>query len=447
MFFHMLHAMCVERNCRTAFPHVVFNSHKILFLDAHMLTRSATHSMACDLMLAQEYCFWRDNYELGIKKNRHRRSWQRTELLQLNRITSWGAYQANVSTHMAQTPQNGNLHIFREGIAPEYDDPLNRNGGLFKLTLHATCCAMDAFAALCNAFVLGHLTTHGAVNGVTFSKKGMGWGLKVWVGSRQKQMVAHVQEWFTNEFDGLISSCLFCPIASLLTSIHKRQAALYLPPPQPTQQPQGPNPRDAIGVLNAPPPPPVMMPAAATAGNMGKIPRDSVQRLNVSGSPSLFPPNKASSPTDGRDASGGSLGSTQASTRNANERAGDSQLSSLSKDDCRLQQAVEERVRARLTDVPQMEASTPRVPAPLSVVHHVVSEDAVMRHLMGSSRYSQAWAVEAADAVRKRLQATAERCRAFPQDMEVEVVQTSPQAPCCTCSHDSGESVEYVMWG
>ena len=410
-----------------------------------MSTRSATHSMASDLMLAQEYCFWRDNYEVVIVKNRRRKSSQRTELVQLNRVTSWGAYQASVIMHMAQTPQNGSLHIFRKGITPEYDDPLNRNGGLFKLTFQATSCAADAFTALCGSFVLGHLPNHVAVNGVTFAKKGTSCGLKVWVGSRAKQVVAHVQEWFTKELDGFISSCLFCPIVSLLTSIQKKQAALCVPP-QPIQQPQGPNPRDAIGILKVPPPAPVMMPAVTTAGNMGIIPWDLVQQPDVAGSPSLFLLNEASFSSDGSDpdtaASGRSLGySSQASTSDVNDRARDSQLLSLSRDECILEQAVEECVQ----DVQQMEASGPQVPAALSVVHNVFEDDA-MRCLMSRSRYSQAWAVEAADAVRKRLQATAERCRAFPRDfMEVRVVQTSPQAPCRTCSDDSDECMG--RWG
>ena len=390
--------------------------------------------MASDLMLAQEYCFWRDKYDVVIVKKRHRKSSQRTELVQLNRVTSWGAYQANVITHMAQTPQNGSLHIFGEGIAPEYDDPSNQNGGLFKLTLQATSCAADAFTALCGSFVLGHLSNHVAVNGVTFAKKGTSCGLKVWVGSRAKQVVAHVQEWFTKELDGVISSCLFCPIASLLTSIQRKRAALCVPP-QPIQQPQGPNPRDTISILKVPPPPPVMMPTVTTAGNMGIIPWDLVQQPDVTGSPSLFLPNQASFSSDGSHpntfASGRSLGySSRASTSNANDQAHDSQLPLLSQDECVLEQAVKECAQ----DVRPMEASSPPAPAPLSVVYNVVSEDDAMRSLMCWPRYSEAWAVEAADAVRKRLQATAERCRAFPRDfMEV---QTSPQGPCCTCSED-----------
>ena len=378
--------------------------------------------MATDFMLAEEYCFWRDKYEVVIVKNKRRKSSRRTELVQLNHVTSWGAYQANVIIHMAQIPQDGSLHIFRQGIAPEYNDPLNQNGGLFKLTLQATSCTADVFTALCGSFVQGHLRAM-AVNGVTFAKMGTSCGLKVWVGNRAKQEVAYVQEWFTKELGGLISSCLFCPISSLLTSIQKKQAALCVPP-QPIQHP---NPGDAISILKIVPPAPVMMPTATTAGNMGIIPWDSVQ--HVGGSPSLFLPSEASSSSDGSDpdtaASGGSLGySSQASTSNANDRAHHSLLSSLSQDQCILEQAVEECVQ----DV-RMEVSGPQVPAPLLVVHNVF-EDNAMGRLMSWSRYSPAWDVEAADAMRKRLQATAERCRAFPQDfMEVPVVQTSPQSP------------------
>ena len=408
MFFACCMQLWVERSCCTTFAHVVSSSHKSLFLDAQMSTRSATDSMASDPMLAQEYCFWRDNYEVVIVKNRRRKSSQRTELVQLNRVTSWGAYQASVIIHMAQTPQNGSLHIFRKGITPEYDDPLNRNGGLFKLTFQATSCAADAFTALCGSLVLGHLPTHVAVNGVTFAKKGTSCGLKVWVGSRAKQVVADVQEWFTKELDGFILSCVFCPIASLLTSIQKKHAALCAPP-QPIQQPQGPNPRDAIGILKVPPPLPVMMPAVNNAGNMGITPWDL--------------PNEASFSSDGSEpdtaASGRSLGySSQSSTSNANDRARGSRLSSLSHDECILEQAVEECVQ----DVRQTEASSPQVPATLSIVHNVLEDDAMRRLMMSRSRYSEDWVAEAADAVRKRLQATAERCRACPHGfMEVWV--------------------------
>ena len=244
-----------------------------------MSTPAATYSKTSDLLLGHNYCFWRDNYKV-VMRTRRRKTSQRTELLLLGCVTSWDTYQANVIKYMAETPQNGSLHIFREGIAPEYNDPSNQNGGLFKITLRASSCAALAFTALCSSFALGHLPHHMAVNGVTFAQKGTSCGLKVWVGVRTKQMVAHIQEWLTKALDGFIESCLLCPIASL--PIQKRQAPQQPPPPM--QQPEGPSLTNTVGILNMPPPPPPppppseMMPTANTAGNMRPLTVDLLEQ-------------------------------------------------------------------------------------------------------------------------------------------------------------------------
>ena len=251
-----------------------------------------------------------------VKHNtRRRKTSRRTELLQLNRVATWEAYQTNLIIHTAQTPQNGSLHVFREGIAPEYDDPSNRTGGLFKLTLQASSCAVDAFAALSDSFVLGRLPHHSAVNGVTFAKKGTSCGLKVWVGSRQKHVVAHVQEWFTNELNGVMASCLHCPIESLLTSIRKREAAVSRSPQPPIQRPQEPNPMNALAGCQVPAAPAptrttatpsvqpfsldLIMQAAKPTGDMTLLSLDLAEQPPASNRTSQVMPNATSFFSDG----------------------------------------------------------------------------------------------------------------------------------------------------
>ena len=420
---------------------VLFCSENILLLGTSMSTPAATDSKTSDLVLVHNCCFWRDNYEM-VMRTRRRKTSQRTELLLLGCVTSWGTYQANVIKYMAQTPQNGSLHVFREGIAPEYDDPSNQNGGLFKITLQAPSCAALAFPAVCSSFALGHLPHHTAVNGVTFAQKGTSCGLKLWVGVRTKQMVAHIQEWLTKALDGFIESCLFCPIASLLASIQKRRAPQQPPPPM--QQPEGLSPTNTVGILNMPPPPPPpppseMMPTANTAGNMRPITVDLLEQVHAN-EPSLWRHRRGfDMPT-----SCGSVGysSSEAFNSNTNDQAHDSRLLSLSNDERIMEQNMEDGFR--LTDVPQMAALKPEVPPRPSNGHDLVSEDDDVRYLMSRSRYSRAWATDAAAAVSKRLQTTAERCRVFPGEfMELVVVlQTSPQAPCCASFGTCGASFD-----
>ena len=409
-----------------------------------MSTPAATYSKASDLLLGHNYCFWRDNYGV-VMRTRRRKTSQRTELLLLGCVTSWDTYQASVIKYMAETPQNGSLHIFREGIAPEYNDPSNRNGGLFKITLQAPSCAALAFTALCSSFALGHLPHYMAVNGVTFAQKGTSCGLKVWVGVRTKQMVAQIQEWLTKALDGFIESCLFCPIASLLASIQKRQAPQQPPPPM--QQPEGPSLTNTVGILNMPPPPPPpppppseMMPTANTAGNMRPITVDLLEQVYAN-EPSLWRHRRGfDMPT-----SCGAVGysSSEASNPNTNDQVHDSQLLSLSNDERIMEQNMEDGFRARLTDIQQTPASKPEVPPQSSDGHDLVSEDDDVRYLMSQSRYSRAWTTDAAEAVSKRLQTTAERCRVFPGNYMqlVVMLQTPPQAPCSASFGPCGASL------
>ena len=261
------------------------------------LMLAAAPLQATRLMLAQEFCFWRHKYQPSSTKKR-RKALRHKEVEQLSSVTTWSAYSAQVVIHMARTPQNGSMHIFRSGILPEYDDPLNRSGGLFRLALQGTNCAADAFRVLCGSLVLGQLPHHMSINGVTFVKKGTNCGLNVWVGSSAKQMRAHVLEWFTKELDGFIASSVFCPIKCLLPSIQKQQAPEYLPQPPLQQGPQGPTRTKADGTCKTPPPlipPPTQttrtnrLPrpveriplAASTLGHPGILPLDSAEEVPV----------------------------------------------------------------------------------------------------------------------------------------------------------------------
>jgi hypothetical protein len=83
------------------------------------------------------------------------------------------------------------LHIFKDGIAPLWEDPLNVNGGHFKLTANTPEGSLEMWQSIVLNLIGKQFPTDDCINGASIVVHGVGNNLiKLWLSNTDKETVA-----------------------------------------------------------------------------------------------------------------------------------------------------------------------------------------------------------------------------------------------------------------
>jgi len=131
------------------------------------------------LPLSQPWCMWSSKW----KGKPNLQFLTRFDTVQ----SFWASFNGTPPTSL---PDKAYLHIFREGIAPLWEDPQNVAGGHFKLTTHSQASSLRMWQSIVLNLIGGVLPTDQRINGVSFVLHTVGNNLiKVWISSSDKEVV------------------------------------------------------------------------------------------------------------------------------------------------------------------------------------------------------------------------------------------------------------------
>eukprot|EP01012_Entosiphon_sulcatum_P031089 TRINITY_DN3881_c0_g1_i1.p1 TRINITY_DN3881_c0_g1~~TRINITY_DN3881_c0_g1_i1.p1 ORF type:complete len:330 (+),score=40.66 TRINITY_DN3881_c0_g1_i1:62-1051(+) len=132
-------------------------------------------------------------------------------------------WQCFGSLLLAEMPVNVSLQVFREGVTPTYDNPLNRNGGHFKIRATSLQAACRLWAKLVYATVCEQLVCNDQVCGCAVVKKNRSITVQVWIASSLYKPA--VKSYLTSTLmRGDYFRLKYCPHKYLLRTIHTKQA-------------------------------------------------------------------------------------------------------------------------------------------------------------------------------------------------------------------------------
>jgi hypothetical protein len=136
-----------------------------------------------------------------------------TQLRQFDTVQGfWLSYHSNPTS---QLPDKQYLHIFKNGIQPMWEDPMNIQGGHFKLTAKTTESAASLWQTLALNMIGELLPTNGYVTGASFVAHNVGNHiLKLWLGTVDKAVVNRTKAFLQstlNEQDYVTEKITFVP--------------------------------------------------------------------------------------------------------------------------------------------------------------------------------------------------------------------------------------------
>jgi len=135
------------------------------------------------------------------------------------------------------------LHIFKDGVAPLWEDPQNVNGGHFKLTAITPESSMVMWQSIVLNMIGEQFTTSSYINGASIVVHGVGNNLiKVWLTTSDKEAVARTKAFLVsilNAADYLTDKVTFVPHKLVLPSSSQQKSPSPLRSPA-KMSPEGP---------------------------------------------------------------------------------------------------------------------------------------------------------------------------------------------------------------
>ena len=124
----------------------------------------------------------------------------------------WLSYHSNPTS---QLPDKQHLHIFKNGIKPMWEDPMNIHGGHFKLTAKTTESAASLWQTLTLSMIGELLPTNRHVTGASVVAHNVGNHIvKLWLGTVDKEVVNRTKAFLQralNEQDYVSEKITFVP--------------------------------------------------------------------------------------------------------------------------------------------------------------------------------------------------------------------------------------------
>lgn len=94
------------------------------------------------------------------------------------------------------------LHIFKDGIAPLWEDPQNVNGGHFKLTALTVPSSLKMWQTIVLHMIGGLMPYDNCITGASIVVHGVGNNLiKIWLATADKETVANVRDFLIKVLD------------------------------------------------------------------------------------------------------------------------------------------------------------------------------------------------------------------------------------------------------
>eukprot|EP00667_Euglena_gracilis_P005179 EG_transcript_5210 len=173
--------------------------------------------------LPTQWNFWMDSWELS----KGRASMVKLACLETH-DSAMGFWTCFQRYGPATLPACASLHIFKKGIQPAYDDPLNRSGGHFKMAATSPEAAELMWFTVARVLVKEALPQFEDVNGCTLlSKQKASMGVKLWIrNSLDKDHVEALRGFLAEVLDrSLYTNVKFCPHKYILqTLLNQRKA-------------------------------------------------------------------------------------------------------------------------------------------------------------------------------------------------------------------------------
>jgi len=209
---------------------------------------TATLSMST---LPEPMVFWGEAYVMQPGNGRRRAV--STTVQMLERVTCAETFWQQLAERTDQTANLCSLHVFREGIAPQYDDPKNANGGHFKTKPIDEEAAVNSLHWMAQALVDGTFPNPEAVHGITIAKKARSSLVKLWIAdSLDQPVIDALNKWFDDHVGDLCGRRLFSPHKYILNT-YSQQRRQGVPagghlagPPAPLWHPTGPPPMVSV---------------------------------------------------------------------------------------------------------------------------------------------------------------------------------------------------------
>eukprot|EP00667_Euglena_gracilis_P014059 EG_transcript_14547 len=148
----------------------------------------------------------------------------------LSRFDTVQAFWKNFKDHSPTSiPDKSYLHVFKEGIAPLWEDPQNVNGGHFKLTTNTAESSLRMWQTIVLNLIGGLFPMENCVNGASIVVHGVGNNLiKVWLSSADKDTVARTKSFLVDILDPqdyVNDKVTFVPHKLVLPSNNTRNSA------------------------------------------------------------------------------------------------------------------------------------------------------------------------------------------------------------------------------
>eukprot|EP00996_Jenningsia_fusiforme_P004066 NODE_486_length_2192_cov_100.983201_g446_i0.p1 GENE.NODE_486_length_2192_cov_100.983201_g446_i0~~NODE_486_length_2192_cov_100.983201_g446_i0.p1 ORF type:complete len:437 (-),score=71.89 NODE_486_length_2192_cov_100.983201_g446_i0:793-2103(-) len=155
-----------------------------------------------------------------------------TTLTLLEIPPTWEALWERLAVNAATTMSSCTLHLFRDGVAPQYEDPHNNCGGHFKLRAQTADSAHNLWMFITANVLLERMPRHTDVCGWSLRKKVRSTQFQLWISdSRDDVLVRQTQSWLQNFTSAWYVNCKFCPHKYILATLSQKTKRLARRPP------------------------------------------------------------------------------------------------------------------------------------------------------------------------------------------------------------------------